>query len=237
MLLGVNASSWGQSNPILCNQSAPVCVRVCTQHPRRQNRPGRSGRWFPLSEPIYKWCPSHNSYNVTTCGLGWSGFYASGKNEDVEKSHVSILLKRLYVFVSAWEGMVWLCASASHYTTPRSWPVSQSRDVTLTRCWPGSFCCLVPRSFLRCLWAESQLVCPRVRRNLCFRGLVCPPCGKLLLRPVCMWMFVNYMPSLLQLWIMGIVVPVVVRRQRPAQHQGSFSCPPRSPNLHPWERR
>lgn len=52
-----------------------------------------------------------------------------------------------------------------------------------------------------------------------------------------MWMFVNYMPSLLQLWIMGIVVPLVVRRQHPAQHQGSFSRPPRSPNPHPWERR
>lgn len=170
--------SWTRSSVIRALLFAYVCARSI---PADRTGPGGLAGGFPCrnlftNDVLFT--------QLLQCHNMWARLkrlYASGKNEDVEKSHVSILLKRLYVFVSAWERMVWLCASASHYTTPRSWPVSQSRDVTLTRCWPGSFFCLVPSSFLRRLWTESQLVCPRVRRNLRFHGLVCPPCGKLLL--------------------------------------------------------
>lgn len=68
--------------------------------------------------------------NVTTCWLSCTGFTQADKAEHVDsvywkKSHKkSVRMKCLYVFMSVspvMERIVWLCASLSHYTIPKSY--------------------------------------------------------------------------------------------------------------------
>lgn len=151
----VKASSWGYLNTILCNQMFVFLYLYACSIPADRSGPGGLGGGFHRRNVFTKglgMMTFTHFYNVTTCWLACTGFTQADKTELVDsvhrkKSQVSIIMKHLYVFVSvcpATERMVWLCASVSHYTIPRSWPVSQSRDVTLTHCWSGSFFNLFP---------------------------------------------------------------------------------------------